>query len=179
MFDVAMLEAMILLEGNLIEEKKIATILGMNVREVREVIQQLQYRVANDINTGIAIAVHNGTVSLVPKPFVKKKLETYYNRNIKIELSIASLETLSIIAYKQPIIRSKIEEIRGVSVDNNIRMLKNYNLIKVVGKANKQALLYGTTDKFLSLLMIRNISELPNLDKNYMRRFVQRDYKRG
>ena len=80
-------------------------------------------------------------------------------------LSIASLETLSIIAYKQPIIKSEIEQIRGVNCDYTINKLLEKNLIEIKGKSDKlgRPLIYNTSMKFMDYFGINNLNELPTI----------------
>jgi segregation and condensation protein B len=82
-------------------------------------------------------------------------------------LSAAALETLAIIAYRQPISRSEIEEIRGVAVGGMLKSLHERGLIDVVGRAEGigRALLYGTTQMFLEYFALRHLEELPRADE--------------
>lgn len=80
-------------------------------------------------------------------------------------LSLAALETLAIIAYKQPIIKAEIEQVRGVNSDGVIKTLLDRRLIKIIGKkeAPGRPLLYGTTREFLQYFGLKDLSELPTL----------------
>jgi segregation and condensation protein B len=82
-------------------------------------------------------------------------------------LSVAAMETLAIIAYRQPVGRAEIEEIRGVAVDGVLRLLQERGLIDVVGRSEGlgRPLLYGTTPAFLELLGLKDLSELPRLEE--------------
>jgi len=82
-------------------------------------------------------------------------------------LSPAALETLAIIAYRQPVGRSEIEEIRGVAADGMLRMLQERGLIEVVGRGEGigRPLLYGTTAAFLELLGLKELTGLPRVDQ--------------
>ncbi len=82
-------------------------------------------------------------------------------------LSRAALETLAVIAYRQPVSRAEIEEIRGVTVEGVLRSLQERSLVEVVGRADGlgRPLLYGTTDLFLELLGVRALDELPRLEE--------------
>ena len=84
----------------------------------------------------------------------------------KKTLSQATLETLTIIAYKQPITKVEIEDIRGVKCDKTIQTLLENNIIKEAGRLNKigKPILYKTTDEFLKLLNIESIKELPKIN---------------
>ena len=82
-------------------------------------------------------------------------------------LTKATLETVAIIAYKQPITRLEIEEVRGVNSDYTIQTLLEHNLIEVVGKKDAvgKPLLFGTTDEFLKRFGLNSISDLPNSEE--------------
>lgn len=88
-----------------------------------------------------------------------------FNKAKPQRLSRAALESLSIIAYRQPITRPEVEEIRGVDSSGVMKMLLERNLIKILGKKDEvgHPLLYGTTKDFLSFFNLRNLSELPPL----------------
>lgn len=83
------------------------------------------------------------------------------------KLSRAALETLAVIAYRQPVSRGEIEEIRGVSVEGVLRMLIEREFVTVTGRADGigRPLLYGTTPRFLELLGLKDTSELPKLEE--------------
>lgn len=83
------------------------------------------------------------------------------------KLSQAAMETLAIIAYRQPVSRAEIEEIRGVAADGVLRMLKERELIDVAGRGDDlgRPLLYGTTPAFLEMLGLKNLGELPRADE--------------
>ena len=88
-------------------------------------------------------------------------------RIIPTKLSLAALETLAIIAYKQPILRSEIENLRGVDVGGILRLLLEKNLIKILGRKNVpgRPIIYGTTQKFLEFFSLKDISSLPTLEE--------------
>ncbi len=83
------------------------------------------------------------------------------------KLSVAAMETLAIVAYRQPVARGEIEEIRGVVADGVLRLLVDRALIEVVGRSDGlgRPLLYGTTLQFLEMLGLRSLDELPRLDE--------------
>ena len=82
-------------------------------------------------------------------------------------LSKAALETLAIIAYKQPVTRGDMERLRGVEVDGIVRTLLEKNLIRIVGRKEipGRPILYGTTQRFLELFELKNLSSLPSLEE--------------
>ncbi len=83
-------------------------------------------------------------------------------------LSQAALETLAIIAYKQPVLRADVEVVRGVSVGDMLVRLREMNLVRIVGRAEEvgRPLLYGTTSKFLEVFGLNSVADLPKLDGN-------------
>ncbi len=83
------------------------------------------------------------------------------------KLSVAALETLAIIAYRQPVSRGEIEEVRGVQADGVLRLLQDRGLIDVAGRGEGlgRPLLYGTTTAFLEMLGLRELSDLPRVDE--------------
>ena len=103
----------------------------------------------------------------------KDILKEVYGSKREGKLSKSAMETLAIIAYSQPITRAEIEQIRGVGVDNMIRLLIERNLIREVGKkeAPGRPVLFGTTKEFLKLFRLNSISELPKLDEDEQERF--------
>lgn len=88
-------------------------------------------------------------------------------RQSKTRLSSASLETLAIIAYKQPVLKAEIERIRGVEVSGVLRMLMEKELIRVVGRKDLpgRPLIYGTTKRFLEVFDLKDLSDLPTLEE--------------
>ena len=100
-------------------------------------------------------------------------LKERYGKKNEGKLSRAAMETLSIIAYSQPITRGEIEAIRGVSADNMIRLLAERNLIKEVGKKDipGKPSQYGTTKDFLKFFRLNSIADLPKLDETESERF--------
>jgi segregation and condensation protein B len=84
-----------------------------------------------------------------------------------VRLSKAALETLAIVAYKQPVTRGEMERIRGVEVDGIVRTLLEKNLIRIVGRKEipGRPILYGTTQHFLELFELKNLSSLPSLEE--------------
>jgi segregation and condensation protein B len=104
-----------------------------------------------------------GGYQFLTKPEYHHVLGTYLKQTTKKQLSKAALETLAVIAYRQPTTKSEIEQIRGVSSDYAVQKLLEKGLIIITGKAETvgQPLLYGTSDKFMSYFGINHLSELP------------------
>ena len=115
---------------------------------------------------GIYLENDNGHYIFAPKRELFDDLRAVYGKKVDKRLSKAALETLSIIAYSQPITRKQIEKIRGVSSDAIVRILRDREYIKVVGRQSDigHAPLYGTSRKFLYEFKLKSISHLPKLD---------------
>ncbi|RMF61683.1 MAG: SMC-Scp complex subunit ScpB, partial [Calditrichaeota bacterium] len=106
-----------------------------------------------------------GGYQLFTQPQYAEYIERLYSKKQQTRLSTKALETLAIIAYKQPVTRHEIEEIRGVNADGVIKTLLMRNLITIAGTADSPGnpYLYKTTDKFLEYFGLEDISALPRL----------------
>lgn len=116
---------------------------------------------------GFAIVEFGGGYSIATRPEYAKLVRKLYRGRRKARLSKPALECLAIIAYKQPVTRLEIEEIRGVSVQGVVGTLLERDLIAIVGRAETlgHPLLYGTTRAFLDYLGLKHIKELPQLSE--------------
>lgn len=116
---------------------------------------------------GVELVDAGGGWQILTRPEYTEAIERAQLASRPQRLSAASLETLAIIAYRQPIGRAEVEEIRGVSVGNMLKTLNDRGLIDVVGRAEGlgRPLLYGTTDLFLEHFALRHLSELPRADE--------------
>jgi len=97
------------------------------------------------------------------KPAYHSTIGTYLKQTTKKRLSRAALETLSIVAYKQPVTKSEMEKIRGVSCDYSIQKLLEKELVSILGRAETpgRPLLYGTSDKFMDYFGLKSLKDLP------------------
>ncbi|WNF21571.1 SMC-Scp complex subunit ScpB [Mesobacillus jeotgali] len=145
--------------------KQITAVLEVDELQANEIVTELQQDYEKDKNRGITIVQLAGVFQLATKKehadYLKKLVESPGTAH----LSQAALETLAIVAYKQPITRAEIEEIRGVKTERPLHTLSSRALIKEVGRAEGtgRAILYGTTKEFLDYFGLKNISELPPL----------------
>jgi segregation and condensation protein B len=170
--EVALVETVLFLESEPLYENAIAKITGLSRDVVEEALEQLaescsaQHRGIEPIRSG-------GGWIFSPKVELWESLKERYGRKNESRLSRAALETLSIVAYSQPITRAEIEAIRGVSADGMIRFLLEKQLIKEVGKkeAPGRPVQYGTTKEFLKLFRLGSIADLPRLDELESERF--------
>lgn len=145
--------------------KQIAKVMELPEFEVEEILQTMKEEYTNNKKRGISLIQIAGTYQLA----TKKEHAIYLKRLVEVPspstLSQAALETLTIIAYKQPITRAEIEEIRGVKTERPIQTLVAKGLIQEVGRAEGtgRAILYGTTKEFLDYFGLKDLQELPPL----------------
>lgn len=168
----AIVEAILFLESEPVSESKICNISGLTEEQVKACIEHLQEKYKAD-DCGFGLEMVTGSWALIPKKDVWELLRERYGSKSEGRLSKSALETLSIIAYSQPVTRAEIEAIRGVSADNMIRILIERNLIKEVGKKDipGKPSQYGTTKDFLKFFRLNSIAELPQLDQKEQERF--------
>ncbi|MEF9951837.1 MAG: SMC-Scp complex subunit ScpB [Clostridium sp.] len=158
------IETLLFTSGEPLSYKTLGEILELDVRNVKKIITSMrkEYDVAS---RGLTIKEFNDKVQLSTKieygKFIKKLVKTDSRQN----LSQAALETLSLVAYKQPITKSEIDDIRGVRSDRAVATLLERSLIKEAGRleATGRPILYTTTDDFLKYFGFKNIKELPEL----------------
>ncbi len=136
---------------------------GHDVREALDELQRLYEQHGHGIEV---VRVADGYQVLTRREFADAIAEARLVVRPR-RLSPAALETLAIIAYRQPVSRSEIEEIRGVSVEGVLRSLQERDLVQAVGHGEGMGrpLLYGTTEFLLELLGLRSLDELPRLDE--------------
>lgn len=163
---VAVIEAVLFGSDEPVTAAKLVEIVGTgSIKQIREHIAQLNkkyqktqcsFRVEN-----IAGGYQMLTLSAF-NPWLRKLLRV----RSETKLSGAALETLAIIAYKQPILRVDIEAIRGVACGEMVRQLCDKGLVKIVGRAEElgRPLLYGTTRKFLEVFGLNSLKDLPQAD---------------
>lgn len=158
------IEGILFAAGDPIAVRELGEIIGIDQRQLKRIIKEMMLEYEKDYR-GIYIVEFNDKIQLS----TKAEYSQYIKRLIKFEtrqnLSQAALETLAIVAYKQPITKSDIDEIRGVRSDRAVATLLERNLIKEAGRleATGRPILYSTTDEFLKYFGFKNIEELPEL----------------
>ncbi|HPS44374.1 MAG TPA: SMC-Scp complex subunit ScpB [Treponemataceae bacterium] len=170
--ETALIEAILYLETEPVDDASLLRISGLSKEVVEQVIEILKDRYSRD-DHGIELVQISGGWTLSPKKELWENLKDRYGKRNDNRLSRAAMETLSIIAYSQPITRAEIEAIRGVSADNMIRLLIERNLVKEVGKKDipGKPVQFGTTKEFLKLFRLNSIADLPKLDETESDRF--------
>jgi segregation and condensation protein B len=162
------LEALLFAAGDEgLSVKQIASVLEITEYQATDIVESLKEEYVSDVR-GIQVIEIAGVYQMTTKKehsdYLKRLVETSSTQG----LSQAALETLAIIAYKQPITRAEIDEIRGVKTERPIHTLVTKVLIKEVGRAegSGRAYLYGTTKEFLDYFGLNSIDELPPLADN-------------
>jgi segregation and condensation protein B len=175
--EAALIETILYLESEPLDEAALVRISGLSREVVDAALGNLAERYTHPAS-GIELSRIGGGITLSPKKEYWESLREHYGKRNESRLSRAAMETLSIIAYSQPITRGEIEAIRGVQADNMIRLLVEKQLIKEVGKKDVpgKPVQYGTTREFLRLFRLNSIADLPKLDERETDRFeLQRE----
>lgn len=133
----------------------------VGVREVRTYLEDIGATLSH-ADLGIRLCEEDGRFSLRTVPAAAPWVRTLLKHEQPQRLSRAALETLAIIAYRQPVSKAEIEAVRGVSTDHTVRALLELNLIRTVGRSELpgRPFLYGTTSSFLEHFGLKNIKEL-------------------
>lgn len=147
-----------------LEIKELARCLKVNEQEMRGLLEEL-HRDYESQDRGLRLVWVEDTVQLSTKPEDYEVIGTFFREKKKKGLSNAGLEALSIIAYKQPVTRLDIEEIRGVNCDGIVRTLLDLGYIEERGRLDRpgKPKLYGTTPLFLNRFGLRDLTDLPPL----------------
>jgi segregation and condensation protein B len=150
----------------------LARIGGLSKDVVVQVLDILRDQYATRSH-GVELVEIGEGFQLAPKQELWPSLRDRYGKKNDKKLSRAAMETLSIIAYSQPITRAEIENIRGVAADSMMKILSSRDLIREVGKkdAPGKPVQYGTTKEFLRFFRLSSIAELPKLDEADKDRF--------
>ncbi|MCK4801876.1 MAG: SMC-Scp complex subunit ScpB [Anaerolineales bacterium] len=159
----ALVEAILFVSPEPISANQIGTLLDVTPRVVKNAFDELD---ALYSGRGIRLQYHNGKVQFTSAPEAASVIENLLELETTSKLSQAALETLSIVAYQQPITRPQIDAIRGVNSDGVLRTLLSKGLIDDIGRAEGpgRPILYSTTTDFLKYFGLASYDELPPLD---------------
>lgn len=168
------IEALLFSAGKSLEIGELCNALEHDRETIRKVIDDMMLSYEAE-DRGIRIRKLEDSYQLCSKEEYYENLIRYLSRPKKYTLSQVMLETLSIIAYKQPITKVEIEKIRGVSCDHAVNKLVEYNLVCELGRldAPGRPLLFGTTEEFLRSFGVQSIDELPVLNPVQVEEFKQ------
>ena len=159
----ALVEAILFVSPEPISAAQISTLLDISPREVKNALDELEELYQG---RGIRLQYHKKKIQITSAPEAAPILESMLELETTSTLSQAALETLSIIAYQQPITRPQIDSIRGVNSDGVLKTLLNKGLIDDVGRAEGpgRPILYSTTTEFLKYFGLSSYEELPPLN---------------
>lgn len=159
------IESMLFVSGEPLPTRELIANLEIESKLVLEIINEMMEEYKKE-DRGIRLIEINGGYQLVTKEENSDYIQKLLKKNRKHSLSQASIESLAIIAYKQPITRIDIDEIRGVKSESALQRLVERNLIREVGRLEVpgRPILYGTTDEFLRQFGLKTLKELPSLD---------------
>ena len=170
----AVIEAVLFTMGESVEVSKLAEVIEEDVKTTKSILAQMEERYERG-DRGIVLTQFDDAVQLCTKADMYEYLIKIAKTPRKMTLTDTVLETLSIIAYKQPITRVEIERVRGVSCDHAINKLLEYDLITELGRldAPGRPLLFGTTEQFLRCFGVKSLEELPEINPVQVEEFKQ------
>jgi segregation and condensation protein B len=158
------LEALLFLSGEPITLSTVKDVIELPETEIKRLLDELivEYR---ERNKGLLVVEIANGYQMVTNPEYEEWVRKFRNTHMSSRLSMPALETLAIIAYKQPTIRAEIEQIRGVNSDSAIKTLLETRLVKIMGRKEVpgRPFLYGTTREFLQYFGLKDLTELPTL----------------
>ena len=169
---IAAVEAILFTMGEAVELSKIADAIGTDKAEAKEIIAELT-TAYDEGNRGMKIIELDGAYQMCTRDSMYDYLIRIAKQPKKYVLTDVLLETLSIIAYKQPVTKGEIEKIRGVSCDHSVNKLMEYNLVTEVGRLNVpgRPILLGTTEEFLRSFGLSGIDDLPEFNPDMVNEF--------
>ena len=158
------IESVLFVSGKAVEEKFLKEKLNASDKQFTEAVSELLAKFSGD--SGIHLLRFNKKLQFATNPGYSKEVEAVLNPIKEKELTNAMLETLAIIAYKQPVTRIEIEEIRSVDCTYSVQNLMRLGMIEVIGRKETigKPLLFATTDDFLKRFSISDISDLPDYE---------------
>lgn len=159
------IKAVLFVSGEGVEIDTFALKFNLSKAQMQQIIEQLKNEFCKE--NGIHLITYSSKIQLSSNPNYADEIASVLNPIREKALTKAVMQTLSIIAYKQPVTRLEIESIRGVSADYALQVLLENNMIKVVGRKDVvgKPLLFGTTEEFLKRFDLQNITDLPDYEK--------------
>ena len=167
----SILEGVLFAAGDVVKVDILSDILMENKKEIEKIVDSLNQKFENE-NRAITIRKINDSYQMATKTYYHKYISKLYDTKQKQNLSQAAMETLAIIAYKQPVTRQEIEKLRGVNSDRSVAVLSEFGLVEDVGRldAPGRPLIYATTNEFLRVFGYSSLTDLPkfNLEQNVL-----------
>lgn len=144
--------------------EQLASVMDKSIEDSEAILNSIQNKYTNE-NFGIELVNYGKTYKFITKQEVAPYIQALFHTSKPNTLSQSALETLAIIAYKQPITRVEIEELRGVGADMMLRKLQARNLIREAGRSDApgKPILYEVTEEFMDSFKLYTLNELPDL----------------
>ena len=170
----AIIEAILFTMGESVELERIAEAIELDKKKTKKILEEMMNHY-NNSSGGVQIMELDGAYQMCTKPEMYEYLIRIAKQPKRRVLTDVLLETLSIVAYKQPVTKAEIEKIRGVSSEHAVSKLVEYNLICELGRldAPGRPLLFGTTEEFLRSFGVNSIDNLPVLNPVQLEEFKQ------
>ena len=137
---------------------------GLGKRSIRKTLVELSDDYQEMGRSFHLVEIANG-YQICSRPEYSEWIQKFYTRQVRVTLSPSALETLAIVAYKQPITRADVAALRGVNSDSVLNSLLEKGLVRIAGRKAGRSLLFSTTDEFLQQFGLKDASELPSLDE--------------
>ena len=168
------IEAVLFTMGDSVETERLAEVLELETGKVKGILREMQAEY-NELRRGITLKELDGSWQICTKIETYDYIRKLVSRPKKRSLTDVLLETLSIIAYKQPVTRQEIEAIRGVKCDFAVNKLLEYGLIKELGRLDTigHPIVFGTTEEFLRCFGVSSMEELPGIDEVKKQGFLE------
>jgi segregation and condensation protein B len=164
---LARVEAALFLSREPIATRKLAILAKLaDGTEARTLVKRLAQRYEQRASALQVVEVAGG-IQLFTRPVVADWVRRLHGESEEVRLSPPALETLAVVAYRQPVVRAEIEAIRGVQCGEILRVLMERDLLRIVGRSEElgRPFLYGTTKKFLQVFGLRRLEQLPPIDQ--------------
>jgi segregation and condensation protein B len=162
----SIIEAVLFVADRPLSSSQLAILIEMDSDDIELLIHELQKEYDDTKRSFQIMEIANG-FQICTRSEYASWIKKFYTTEISSRLSMSALEALAIIAYKQPVTRAGVEEVRGVISDSVIRTLLEKNLINITGRkdAPGRPLIYGTTSDFLIHFGLKDLNELPSIDE--------------
>ena len=159
-------EAILFIAPSPLSINQLASVLEQKTKVIEDVINKIKNEYIE--SHGLRIQETNGKYQITSAPEYGKIIEKFIGTEESTSLSQAALEAMAIVAFRQPITRPEIDDIRGVNSDGVVRNLLNKGLIQEIGRSDSvgRPILYGTTEDFLHYFGLSSISELPKFESS-------------
>ena len=177
--EYGIIEAILFASGELVSLKNISKAIDKTEEEANEIICNLMKRY-DENESGLKIIQIENSFQMCTNPKYFTYIKNLYTNEQKKTLSQTLLETLAIIAYKQPITKAQIENIRGVNSEHSINSLIKYGLIEEKGRLDVigKPILFGTTEQFLKYFGFSSLKEMPPVENDEtIKKYIEEEYK--